>query len=219
MFRVGNHRSLLDSYPDLLLSHGSTLAWTHVVKIDLIKMLSRLIRSSWKFALIFIKVLWQHGRMIKNLGRMIKNLEPMMTFEKSWWCLKIGKLVLAKCLLSLVHAIILSLNWLLLYFSAGGVPLWWLQSENSSAPRGGCCHLPSTPPRCRCCCSYFFLEIVLSFSWFIVFFLKWSVLTFFSWPWIWWWIIDIFVKWLPRSHASMSLANCSREYENVINIQ
>ena len=143
-FRVGNHRSLLDSYPDLLLIHGNTLAWTHGIKINLIYMLSSVIRSSWRFALIFLHksfvAAWRKFRQIWNQWWTSKNniiSETGVQNKTGSWRLKAWN--------SLVHAIILSLNWLLLFehFSAGGVPLWRSkQSICSSASRGGFGHLP-----------------------------------------------------------------------------
>ena len=109
-------------------------------------MLSRVIRSSWRFALIF----WSSSKFRGNIVRMIENLDKFGTNDRTSknnsrkWCFE-SKEVGDQGRYSSVHAIvILSLNWLLLFehFCAGGVPLWRSQSKYSSASRGGFGHLP-----------------------------------------------------------------------------
>ena len=108
-------------------------------------MLSRVIRSSWRFALIFCL----HKSFVATSWEMIENLDKFGTNDRTSknisrkWCSKVRKLA-TKAWYSSVHAIILSLNWLLLFehFCAGGVPLWRSQSKYSSASRGGFGHLP-----------------------------------------------------------------------------
>ena len=71
--------------------------------------------------LVFIKVLWQHGKENQGEYQKLRTNDGLRIITDA----KIRNAMFGDSRCSLVHAIVLSLNWLLLYehFSAGGVPL------------------------------------------------------------------------------------------------